>query len=99
VKIDLETLEVKNNVQSNRFEAKTGGFTAVIEYQLADDVIIFIHTGVPEEISGHGIGSKMTKTALDYARDAGLKVIPQCPFVADFISHHPEYWDLVVNLG
>lgn len=41
----------------------------------------------------------MAKTALDFARDEGLEVIPQCPFVAGYIIRHPIYADLVVNSG
>ena len=99
MRIDLDALEVKNNAELSRFEAQVSSFTAVIDYQLVDNKIIFLHTGVPDEISGHGIGGKMAKTALDFARDAGLEVVPQCPFVAGFISRHPVYADLVVNSG
>lgn len=95
--IDLDALEIVNNVDLSRFETQVGQFTAVIEYRIGEDNIIFTHTGVPDEISGHGIGSKLAETALNYARDAGLGVIPQCPFVAGFISRHKEYWDLVIN--
>jgi predicted GNAT family acetyltransferase len=28
-------------------------------------------------------------------RTAGLKVIPQCPFVKAFIEKHPDYQDLL----
>ena len=99
MRIDLETLEVKNNAELSRFEAQVSDFTAVIDYRLVGNKIIFFHTGVPDEITGHGIGGKIAKTALDFARDLGLKVVPQCPFVAGFISRHPVYLDLVVNSG
>lgn len=99
MEIDLDRLEVRNNPERNRFEAKIDEFTAIIKYQLTGDKIIFLHTRVPDEISGHGIGSKMAEAALNNARDAGLKVIPRCPFVADYISRHPEYGDLVVRSG
>jgi predicted GNAT family acetyltransferase len=99
MRIDLETLEVKNNAELSRFEAQVSDFTAVIDYQLVGNKIIFLHTGVPDEIAGHGIGGKMAKTALGFARDSGLKVVPQCPFVAGYISRHPVYLDLVVNSG
>lgn len=39
----------------------------------------------------------MAEAALDYTRNAGLKVIPQCPFVAGDISRHPKYGNLVVR--
>ncbi|MEV1200449.1 N-acetyltransferase, partial [Microbispora rosea] len=33
--------------------------------------------------------------ALDAARDAGLSVLPFCPFVKRYIERHPDYLDLV----
>jgi hypothetical protein len=33
--------------------------------------------------------------ALDDARRRGWRIVPQCPFVAEFIAEHPEYADLV----
>jgi uncharacterized protein len=32
---------------------------------------------------------------LDDLRARGLALVPLCPFVADFITRHPEYADLV----
>ena len=49
----------------------------------------------PPAIEGHGVGSKLVRGALDAARDQGLRVVPQCPFVAAYIKRHPEYEDLL----
>ena len=62
---------------------------------MEDDRIVFTHTLVPHAIEGKGVGSKLIRAALDSARDQGLKVVPQCPFVAVYIDRHPEYRDLI----
>ena len=46
-------------------------------------------------VSRRGVGSRLIRAALDSARDQGLRVVPQCPFVRAFIERHPEYRDLV----
>jgi predicted GNAT family acetyltransferase len=33
--------------------------------------------------------------ALDDARRRGWRIVAQCPFVAHFVTGHPEYADLV----
>ena len=58
-------------------------------------MIVFTHTLVPPEIEGRGVGSKLIRGALDSARDQGLRVVPQCPFVKAFIDRHPGYRDLL----
>ena len=50
---------------------------------------------VPKKLEGHGVGSKLIRGALDAARDRGLKVVPQCPFVKAYIDRHAEYRDLL----
>ena len=64
-------------------------------YKIEGNVITFIHTEVPPELGGRGIGSKLIRGALDQVRADGLKVIAQCPFVKAFIEKNAEYQDLL----
>ena len=95
MQLNLDEIEVVNNKAERRFEAQVGDHLAVIDYIPEEKLIIYTHTGVPDEIGQQGLASKMARTALDYARDNDLKVVPQCPFVAGYIGLHPEYQSLV----
>ena len=64
-------------------------------YRLADGVMTFTHTEVPAALRGRGIGSQMMHAVLQNVRAQGLKVVPRCPFVADFIDRHPQHADLL----
>jgi uncharacterized protein len=87
--------EVRNNTAQNRFELDVDGHQAVAYYRMAPGVITFIHTEVPQALSGRGIGTKLIRGALEMARAKGLKVVPQCPFVSAFMGKNPEYNDLL----
>jgi uncharacterized protein len=87
--------DVVNNHAQHRYELNVDGHLAASYYKLSDGVITFVHTDVPPELGGKGVGSKLVKGALDQVRADGLKVIPQCPFVKAYIDKHPEYADLV----
>jgi uncharacterized protein len=87
--------DIIDNTEKHRFELAVEGHIAATYYNIADGVITFIHTEVPPELGGKGIGSKLIKGALDQVRADGLKVIPQCPFVKAFIEKHPDYQDLL----
>jgi predicted GNAT family acetyltransferase len=93
--IDLDSVTVVNNVSENRFEVIEGEYVAVIDYLRKDGDIAFIHTGVPEALSGQGLAGKMANVALEYAKSEGLSVLPRCPFVRAYIRRHPEYQELV----
>ena len=86
---------VRNNTALNRFELDADGHVAVAYYRLSPGVITFMHTEVPAELSGRGIGSALARGALDQVRAQGLKVVAQCPFIGAFIGKHPEYGDLL----
>ena len=90
-----ETLQVVNNSAKHRFEVSLEGETAFAEYKLAPGKITLPHTEVPPAFEGRGVASQLAKTALGYAREQGLKVIPICPFMAAYITKHPEWHDLV----
>jgi predicted GNAT family acetyltransferase len=83
------------NEATKRFEVTLGGDTAFAEYQLHPDLLILPHTVVPPAFEGRGIASALAKTALGYAREHGLKVLPLCPFMAGYIQKHPEWHDIV----
>jgi predicted GNAT family acetyltransferase len=94
-KLADQMTDIANNKLHHRYELAVDGHIAATYYKIADGVITFIHTEVPPELGGKGIGSKLIKGALDQVRAEGLKVIAQCPFVKAYIEKHPDYADLL----
>ena len=92
---NLESLIILNNEAENRFEIAVNGKLAVLEYIRTRTNITYAHTEVPIGLEGLGIGGKLARHALDFARDNELKVIPICPFVINYLRHHPEYHPIV----
>ena len=90
-----DDFEVVNNEAEGRFEVRVGDEVAYAEYRLLKTGILFPHTEVPTAFEGKGVGGKLVRAAMAFARERGEKVIPTCPFVAGFITRHPEYHDLV----
>jgi uncharacterized protein len=90
--------EVVNNRAHHRYELTVDGHTAATYYKVADNVVTFVHTEVPPELGGKGIGSKLVRGALDQVRTEGLKVVAQCPFVKAYIDKHGEYVDLLKTI-
>lgn len=90
-----QNIDIIHNESGKRFETTIDGQTGYISYQDNGDALIYDHTIVPNELGGRGVGSKLVKHALDYAREHDKKVVPQCSFVSSYISKHSEYQDLV----
>jgi predicted GNAT family acetyltransferase len=87
--------EVTQEPSFRRFAVHLDSATAVLTYKEEGDKIYLIHTEVPAEMGGKGIGGRLAKAGLDYARENGLQVVARCPFVASYLQRHPEYQDLV----
>ena len=90
-----DKVPVTNNESANRFEARVGENTAILTYMRQPDALVLTHTEVPEELEGRGLGGDLVRTAMDYARTEGLRIVPRCPFVLTWLKRHPEYEDVV----
>jgi predicted GNAT family acetyltransferase len=92
----MPTIEVVDDPAKSRFEILMDGQVAgFADYQLRGAKIVLTHTEVAPEHTGQGLAGKLVKHALEASRDAGLRVVPLCPYVATYIERHPEYQDLV----
>jgi uncharacterized protein len=89
-----KTIDVVNNPSQHRYQLTVDGYSAATYYKIGDGVITFVHTEVPPELGGKGIGSKLIKGALDQVRADGLKVVAECEFVKSFIDKNAAYQDL-----
>ncbi len=91
----IVVMSVVHNTSIGRFEIASGASVAVLDYVLSGGTITFVHTGVPSEMEGKGIGSQLARAGLEYAKREGLAVVPRCPFIRVYIERHTEYRDLV----
>jgi len=85
---------VRDNTNRRRFELDADGHIAFSNYTRTDGVLTILHTEVPKELEGRGIGSALVRGVLDIARANHLKVHAVCPFVKAYLDRHPEYADL-----
>ncbi|MDP1820517.1 MAG: GNAT family N-acetyltransferase [Acidimicrobiales bacterium] len=81
---------VVDNTAEQRFELEAEGHRAELLYQLDGDQLVLVHTGVPDELEGRGLGGQLAKAAVERARAEGLTVVPRCSFVRSWIERHPD---------
>lgn len=84
---------VENNTEQNRYEIVRDEGVAVLEYRRRGDRLVLVHTGVPKELEGHGIGGKLVAAAVEDARRGELTVVPLCPYARTWIEKHPNAVD------
>lgn len=93
MKYEEENLRI--NTGSNRLELDIEGSTAFIDYKLSGSTLFLVHTEVPKELEGKGVGGAIVQKALQYAKDNQYKIVPICPFVQAYLERHKEWSDIV----
>lgn len=88
-------LQITHDPTSHRFTTQADGHEAELVYRLQGQALVIEHTGVPAAIGGRGIAADLVRTALDYARAQGLRVVTACSYSAEFVKRHPQYAHLV----
>jgi predicted GNAT family acetyltransferase len=85
----------RDNEARERFELDVEGHTAFVTYRKSSGAITLVHTEVPPELGGKGVGSKLARAALDTVRAKARKLTVECDFIRNFMSKHAEYNDLL----
>jgi predicted GNAT family acetyltransferase len=81
---------------ARRYEARIGDQLAGwVDYGRVRGRLVAVHTEVPREFGGRGIGSALVRHVLADARANGFKVTPRCPLFAAHFERHPEDADLL----
>ena len=89
------TVQVVDNKEASRYELTIDGVEAgFIDYRLNGDTIVLAYIEIDPAFGGRGFGGRLTKEALDDCRSRGLRVMPTCPFIVDYIRRNPEYVSL-----
>jgi predicted GNAT family acetyltransferase len=89
------TLEIRHDPDRGFFSVVVDGVKGYVEYERDGDTLVATHTIVPNAIGGRGIAAQLVARLFEHARDEGLKVQPQCSYVAAWARKHPEVADLL----
>jgi hypothetical protein len=82
--------QVVDNERKSRFETTVDGHVAELVYRRRGKRLVLVHTGVPDELEGRGIGSALVAAAVTDARARGLTLVVQCPFARTWLRRHPD---------
>jgi len=83
--------EVVDNQKLGRFELEVDGELAILEYRIADGAIYLTHTETPYRLQGRGIAGRVAHAALSSAKERGLKIVPRCSYMVEYLKKHPEF--------
>jgi uncharacterized protein len=85
-----ESPAVIDNTEDSRFELTADGQLAALFYRRRGNRLVLIHTEVPVELEGQGIGGALVTAAVRRASHEGLTLVPLCPFARGWLERHPD---------
>ena len=85
-----DSADVIDNTDASRFELRADGWLAELVYRIRGDRLVLVHTEVPVELEGRGIGGRLVTAAVDRAAREKLTLVPLCPFARGWLERHPE---------
>ena len=90
--------EFLDNKDRKRFELKTQGITAFVDYIINKKGVIYLtHTEVPEEAEGQGIATRLIDHVMEEIKERELELVPICPFVKVYLQRNPKYKELLAD--
>lgn len=85
----------ENREDEHRFVLAIDGSEAELIYERLGEQLVLVHTEVPDELEGRGIGGVLVRAAIELAARENLVVVPRCPFARRWLRRHPEEAELV----
>ena len=82
--------DVVDDTAGERFVFTEDGHVAELVYHVHGNRLTLIHTEVPDELGGRGIGGRLVEAAIERARRDQLTIVPNCPYARGWLEKHPD---------
>jgi predicted GNAT family acetyltransferase len=97
--IEKKKMDIKqkdNAVNGMFYVEQAGDVVALMSYTwIAPDRLSINHTEVDDVLKGTGAGKKMVSSAVDFAREKGIKIIPMCSFAKSVFEKVDAFKDVL----
>jgi predicted GNAT family acetyltransferase len=95
-----DKLTITDNPAGRRYEARIREqVVGWVDYGRVRNRLVAIHTEVPPEFGGRGIGSALVKHVVADARSSGFSITPRCPLFVTWFERHPADRDVLAKRG
>jgi len=91
-----DKITITDNPDGRRYEARVGEqLVGWVDYGRVRNRLVAIHTEVPPEFGGRGIGSALVRHVIADARRSEFTITPRCPLFETWFQRHPADRDVL----
>ena len=95
-KLIPEILNVEHDKENKRFTMDINGELSKVDYQLKDGKMYLIHSEVPYNLRGQGIGKVLVEKTFELLTNEGYQAIAVCSYIKA-IAKRNEKWHTIIE--
>jgi uncharacterized protein len=83
-----DNTRIVDDTMNHRLLLTRDGHEGQLLYRRTGNRLILVHTEVPGELEGKGVGGLLVQAAVMWAERDGLTFVPWCPFALRWLQEH-----------
>ena len=89
-------MNIRHDKENKRFTSDINGELATVEYALRNDKMYLVHSEVPYNLRGQGIGKVLVEKAFEKLTEEGYKAVAVCSYVKA-VARRSEKWRHIIK--
>ena len=87
--------EIIHDPKQGQFRMEVDGKTALVNYTNQNGKLHLVHSEVPKELQGQGIGKVLVEKTFAYIEQHGLEAVAVCPFIKIVAQRSPKWKNII----
>ncbi|NYJ28081.1 N-acetyltransferase [Allomuricauda sp. ARW1Y1] len=88
-------LEIKHDKEAQKFTMDINGEEARVEYNLRDGKMYLVHSEVPYQLRGRGIGKELVLKTFEKLTEEGYKAVAICTYIKAIKNRDPKWKEII----
>ncbi|MEM9142374.1 MAG: N-acetyltransferase [Bacteroidota bacterium] len=88
-------LKIEHNKESKKFTMDINGEEARIEYTKRDGKMYLVHSEVPYNLRGRGIGKELVLKTFEKLTEENYNAVAVCTYIKAVKNRHPKWKDII----
>ncbi|MCP4975212.1 MAG: N-acetyltransferase [Maribacter sp.] len=89
-------MQLIHDIDSQQFVLDINGENAKVEYNLRDGQMFLVHSEVPYNLRGQGIGKVLVEKSFEKLTKEGFQAVAVCTFIKA-IAKRSEKWQSIIG--